>query len=134
MCLNKRYPAEFLNLKLQKLIKSCVTRWPNVVVAYQHPRGFPIQTQTQNMYSSGPKHVGWTIHPKSINMWSEISMWSNFSIMYVKAHDTNFVLQPKIDWNAKKQKFFWTYQQKYHIFCTKKSNKLMLAGIYLRNQ
>ena len=41
------------------------------------------------VYSSGPnnrvvpyKHVGWTISPKLINMWSLISMWGgNFKIM-----------------------------------------------------
>ena len=52
-------------------------------------------------YSSGNsvvlnKHFGWMIYPKSINVWSEISMWSDFSILYLKAHDTNFVLWPKI--------------------------------------
>jgi hypothetical protein len=55
------------------------------------------------VYFSGPnnsvvlnKPGGWTIYPKLINVWSKISMWSDISIMYLKAHDTNFVLRPKI--------------------------------------
>ena len=42
-------------------------------------------------YSSGPynsvvlnKRGGWTIHPKLINVWSEISTWSDFSMIYLK--------------------------------------------------
>ena len=43
------------------------------------------------IYSCGPnnsvvlnKRGGWTIHPKLINVWSEISMWSDFSMIYLK--------------------------------------------------
>ena len=60
-------------------------------------------------YSSGPnnsvvlnKRGGRTIYPKSINVWSEISMWSDFSITYIYR---NFVLRPKITVkNSKKKK------------------------------
>ena len=44
-----------------------------------------------NYYSSGPnrsvvlnKRGGWTIYPKLINVWTEISMWSDFSMTYLK--------------------------------------------------
>ena len=43
-------------------------------------------------YSSGPNNSvvlnkrggGWTIYPKLVNVWSEISMWADFSITYLK--------------------------------------------------
>ena len=59
-------------------------------------------------YSSGNsvvlnKHFGWMIYPKSINVWSEISMWSDFSITYLKEFCTN---TKDYFWKCKKVKVF----------------------------
>ena len=111
--LNRRNEVKLAGIT-NNLFWVCVCFWKVVVVKGLDNRygnlfypSFQLATRIVFMYSSGPnrsvvlnKHGGWTICPILINVWSEITMWSDFSIMY-KTHDTNFVLRPKITiWNA----------------------------------